>query len=268
MIPASLRRVALALTIAVGCRATLKAEDRTADWTIQNHTKAVSVLSLEQTSAFGKGGAFELNLQNVSGRPITEVYFRVRKLIVPHIFQPPLKPGESGACKFAMSSYEPVLQIKGVLFGDEKAGFDGDARAMQWLRFSQLGEVLERARIEEVLRALSPAHLDDASIRAVIESECNPKRAGWTGLDDFEKIVAASPEVPLKRAAQEVQGKEEAGDLLNGVSGARGSCQWHLLQALKVPESERAKKIEGLISPSVRETPRWKVIEHDMGVSN
>lgn len=118
MISASIRPVALALAIAIGCRATRKAEDKTADWTIQNHTKAVSVLSLEQTSAFDRGGAFELNLQNVSGRPITEVYFTVEapKLDWPHIFQPPLKPGASVACKFALSSERSVLHINGVLF--------------------------------------------------------------------------------------------------------------------------------------------------------
>lgn len=140
---------------------------------------------------------------------------------------------------------------------------------MQWLRFSQLGEVLEWARIEDVLRALSssPSHLEYASIEAVIESECKPLGADATELMNFERTVAAFPDVALKRAAQQVQGGDRR-DLLNGVSNARSRWRWQLQHALKVSEARRTKELERLMSTSVRERPRWKVIELDMGVSN
>src|SRR5580658_3280551 len=137
--------VALLWEVFVGRPATVRAQDKretVGEWTIAYHTKAVTVVKVEESTGAGDSLRRSLTAQNISRRPITALavgWVEPHVNEFPHSFQPAWEPG---ATETFITGYAPglsVIYVNAVLFRGGEAAGDGDRNQIEYMRFYRLG---------------------------------------------------------------------------------------------------------------------------------
>jgi hypothetical protein len=261
--------VALAWVIFAGRPVTVRAQDRYGDWTIDYHTYAVKVLTVEKPALPANADWVLVTVQNVSRRPIT--YLNLNVGPATYHYPAALRPGAAKTVEIdhPQIGADRVIRFKAVLFGDGPAAADGDAEDIEWMRFERLGEALESSRCVAIFSALDSARPDDESIDAAIRSLARQPK--WP----LEKALGSLPASPLKGKLPGATASAKM-DFLTGFDMSWGACHTSLQQLLRQPddspgsgESRRARSFSEAITAQRAAANEYLTASNvDMGVAN
>jgi hypothetical protein len=254
--------VALLWAVFVGRPATVRAQDKretVGEWTIAYHTKAVTVVKVEESTGAGDSLRRSLTAQNISRRPITALAVGWEPSYgfeVPNSFQPAWEPGATETFRIGSRPGFPVINVRAVLFRDGEAAGDGDRNEIEYMRFYRLGELLEETSCEAKLRALVPPFRGTGVITIVSAWAFHDPLWQEPRARQWETVLASFPDSPLKGKLQGASDRAKSA-ALRAVIQARESCHSGALGLLYETESSRAEYLSDFRT----------VVAVDMGVA-
>jgi hypothetical protein len=234
----------LALVIAGARPSVLIAQERLGSWTVEYVTTALKVETVAEVALGPQQPAarqVQILLRNVSGRTITALSVSFNPEVRRSVDLAPWDAIASNATYTLTQTYEPTspsvrtLGVAAVLFGDAGSA-EGDQTAIDSLKFTRLGRLVESRRFLKALDALNPQGLDNGVLQATLNDVARLP----TAPDD---IIASFGEAsPVTPAAGSASSREFRHAFPSAVRFARGRFRSFLTNLQGLPDEERAKR--------------------------